>query len=274
MTYSQIKFTAVTDVALKQKPKAKKMRRLFYDLEVSPNVVFSWNVGYDIRLNPNSIIKERAVICIGYKWQHEKEAKCLSWDEKQCDKKMLLEFLEIAGRADELVAQNGDKFDLPWLKTRWLFHGVKTIPRFKTADTLQWARRQFRFNSNKLDYMAEFLGIGNKLHTDFDLWRDIVLNKDKAAMKKMVDYCKQDVLLLERVWNRLQLAVSPKQHNAVLLGGSKWQCPRCASDEVQLRGKSTTAGGTIHHRAQCMNCGGWFQMNGATKKQYEEDNKK
>lgn len=249
------------------------MKRLFYDLEVSPNLVFSWNVGYDIRLNHDSIVKERAVICIGYKWQHERQAKCLEWDANQDDKTMLLEFLDIAKDADELVAQNGDKFDLPWLKARWIHHGVKAIPKFKTSDTLQWAKRNFRFNSNKLDYMASFLGFGNKIETDFGLWRDIVLHKDKAAMKKMVDYCKHDVILLQKVWEKLQLFVPPKIHNAVIKGKSKWKCPRCASGNVQARGKAVTSGGTVNHRMQCLKCAGWYQISSRTLEQYKEDNK-
>ena len=245
------------------------MKRLFWDIETSPNVVLSWRVGYKIRIDCDNILKERAIICIGYKWQHEKTPHCLEWN-KGDDKEMILRFLEIAQDADELVAQNGDSFDLPWFKTRCLFHGVKSLPKFRTADTLQWAKRNLYFNSNKLDYMASYLGIGHKIHTDFKLWKDIVLNNCPNAMKKMTTYCMQDVVLLQKVWERLNMVVSPKIHNAVLLGGEKWQCPRCVSDSVQSRGKSVTAAGTIQHRMQCLKCGGWYMINGATHKAYQQ----
>ena len=65
--------------------------------------------------------------------------------------------------------------------------------------TLKLSRSKFKFNSNKLDYIAKYLGMGEKIKTEFGLWKDIVLNKDKDAMAKMVKYCQQDVRLLEKV---------------------------------------------------------------------------
>ncbi len=40
-------------------------------------------------ITTDSIIKERAVICICYKWEDEKEVYYLEWDSKQNDKRML-----------------------------------------------------------------------------------------------------------------------------------------------------------------------------------------
>lgn len=250
------------------------IKRLFWDLETSPNVVLSWRVGHKIRIDSDNILKERKIICVGYKWEHEKEAKCLTWDKNQDDKAMVLSFLDIALEADELVAQNGDQFDLPWLRSRCLFHGVKSLPRFKTADTLQWAKRNFYFNSNKLDYMADYLGIGRKIQTDFGLWKDIVLNNCPVAMAKMVKYCKHDVILLEKVWKRLSMSVAPKTNVAVLLGGDKWQCPRCASKKVQARGECITSAGTISHRMQCQKCGGWYKIGDPAFEKYNTLTKK
>ncbi len=36
-------------------------------------------------------------------------------------------------------------------------------------DTLQWAKRRFLFNSNRLDYLGAFLGLGRKLGSTFKL---------------------------------------------------------------------------------------------------------
>lgn len=249
------------------------MKRLFLDIETSPNVVLSWRVGYKIKIDCDNILKERAIICGCWKWQHEKEAKGITWD-KGDDRRVIERMIKEMEDADEIVAQNGDRFDIPWLKTRFLFHGGKSLPAFKTADTLQWAKRNLYFNSNRLDYMAGYLGIGRKVHTDFGLWKDIVLNNCPKALKKMVDYCKHDVILLQNVWERLNMVVPVKTHNAVVLSGEKWQCPRCNSDEVQMRGKAVTAHGTIKHRVQCVKCGGWHTINDATHKQYKEEMKR
>jgi predicted PolB exonuclease-like 3'-5' exonuclease/predicted RNA-binding Zn-ribbon protein involved in translation (DUF1610 family) len=248
----------------------RPIRRLFWDIETSPNVVFAWRAGYKLNINADSIISERKIICIGYKWEGNPKVTVLRWDENQDDKEMLKEFLKVANQADEMVHQNGDQFDLPWFRTRCLFHGFQCMPDYKTADTLQWARRKFYFNSNKLDYIAKYLGIGQKIKTGFGLWKDIVLNKCPEAMEKMTTYCGHDVVLLEKVWNRLRLYVLPKTHTGVLNGGEKWSCPHCGSENVTKSKKKVTAAGTVQHQMQCQDCGGYYTINDAAFRAYKK----
>jgi DNA polymerase elongation subunit (family B) len=232
-----------------------KRKRLYFDIEVSANIVMSWNVGQKISLSYDSVIKERAIICICYKWEDEKQVYSLNWDKNQCDKKLLQEFIKVANQADELVGHNGDKFDLPWIRTRCLYHRIELFPKYTTIDTLKLSRRQFRFNSNRLDYIASFLGIGKKIKTDFNLWKDIVLHKCEKSMAKMIDYCKQDVKLLEQVHKELRLHDSPKTHYGVLQTGDKRSCPECASSNVKISQRSVTAAGTHRIQYKCNDCG-------------------
>lgn len=227
------------------------MKRLIWDIETSPNVVLSWRTGYKINIDHDNILHERAIICIGYKWHGKKGVHSLQWDKNQSDRELVLKFAEIANEADELVAHNGDCFDLPWLRTRALLHGVRTDPFAKTIDTLQWARRKFLFNSNRLDYIARFLGFGGKIKTEFGLWKDVVLRKDAAALKRMVDYCKRDVELLEKVYDRLADHVPAKTHIAVLAGGDKWHCPHCGGKNVSVDRRRVTATGITQWRFVC-----------------------
>ena len=111
-----------------------KRKRLYFDLESSPNIGFFWSAGYKLNISTESIIKERAIICICYKWEDEKEVHYLHWDSKQNDKTMLKKFVEVANTASELVGHNGDKFDLPWVRTRCLFHGIHSFPTRRSSD--------------------------------------------------------------------------------------------------------------------------------------------
>lgn len=247
---------------MKQPETKRKLSRLFWDLEVSPNVLFSWRIGRKVSLIPDNIITERAIICVCYKWEHEKEIHSLTWDKNQSDKTLVKKLVKIVQSADEIVAQNGDRFDVPWLRTRFLYHGGIALPRLKTADTFQWSKRNFYFNSNKLDYIADFLGIGRKLHTDYNLWKSIILHKDAKALARMVEYCKQDVVLLEKVWKRLSMTVQPKTHAAVLSGdGDSWACPRCESKNVRVAQTRVTASGTVQKQMVCSKCGGFHTIN-------------
>lgn len=183
--------------------KNKPKKRLFFDLEVSPNIVFTWSVGRDISLTPDSIIQERAIICVCYKWEGQNKVHSIEW-KKGDDRDLVSRFSKIIDSADEIITQNGDAFDVKWLRTRCIYHQVPVSPKFNSIDTLKMARASFKFNSNKLDYMGGFLKVGKKIKTEFNLWRDITLNNSKKAMSKMVSYCKQDVDLLEDVYNKLQ----------------------------------------------------------------------
>jgi len=233
-----------------------KRRRLFFDIETSPNIGLFWEAGYKKNITTDNIIRERAIICICYKWEDEKEVYALQWDAKQNDKRMLEQFVKVANTANELVGHNGDKFDLAWIRTRCLFHGIDMFPNYQTIDTLKVARSKFRFQSNRLNYIAEFLGLGGKIKTEFNLWKDILLNKDKIAMEKMIKYCKKDVSLLEEVYKLLGNHIAPKTHYGVIFGEDRGSCPECGADSENLikNMSRTTATGVVKIQYQCKVC--------------------
>lgn len=230
-------------------------KRLFFDIETSPNIGLFWEAGYKKNIDYSNIIKERAIICICYKWEDSKEVGYLTWDSKQCDKKMLQKFIEIANSADEMVGHNGDKFDLAWIRTRCLFHRIDMFPVYTTIDTLKLSRNKFKFNSNKLDYIAKYLGMGEKINTEFGLWKAIVLNKDKEAMAKMVKYCQQDVRLLEKVYKELSTHIFAKTHYGVIFGEDRGSCPECGSDHLIRMVNRVSATGIKKIQFQCKTCG-------------------
>lgn len=229
-------------------------RRLFFDIETSPNIGTFWQAGYKKMISPEDIIKERAIICICYKWEDDKEVGWLSWDRKQNDKKLLEQFIKVANQADEMVGHNGDKFDLAWIRTRCLFHRIEMFPTYRTIDTLKVSRSKFKFNSNKLNYISDYLGFGQKIKTEFGLWKDILLKNDKPAMEKMVKYCQKDVVLLEKVYKALSGHIEPKTHYGVIFGEDRGSCPECGSDQLQRKVSRTTATGIKKIQYQCQTC--------------------
>lgn len=248
------------------------MNRLYFDLETSPNIALTWRVGYKINLDHDNILKERAIICIAYKWENG-PVKCLTWDKEQNDRAALAAFVEEANQADEIIAHNGDRFDLPWLRTRCLYHDIPMMPSYKSVDTLQWARRKFYFNSNRLDYLGKFMGFGGKIKTEFGLWKRILLDNDEKAMKLMVKYAKRDVQMLQDVHKKLADYVPHKTHAGVLAGRDKWTSPFVTKGDgtnVNARGKCVTAAGTVKHRMQCQETGRWYQISEPAFKAYQE----
>ena len=231
-------------------------RRLFFDIETSPNVGLFWNPGYKISISHENIVRERAIICIAWKWEGRRNTHCRTWDKDQCDRAMLEEFVTVMHSATETVAHNGDRFDTPWIRTRCVLHGIPMSPEFVSIDTLKSARSKFRFNSNRLDYLARFLLGDQKRQTGFDLWKRVLLDKDEAALRKMVDYCKHDVRLLEEVWGKLAPYLPAKSNRA---NGAS-QCPECSSRNVTVQKRRVTAAGYRKTQFQCGDCGKYHSV--------------
>jgi hypothetical protein len=231
----------------------KEFKRLFWDIETSPNIGIFWQPSYKASIGPENIIKERAIICICYKWENQKTIHSLTWDENQNDKQLLLDFIKIISQADEIVSHNGDSFDEKWFRTRCLYHQIPCPPKFPSLDTLKKAKKHFRFNSNKLDYIGRFLIGEGKIGTGFDLWKKILLEKCDKSLKDMVKYCKKDVKILEEIYKRLQPYIEHNHHIAIYTGGNKYDCPNCGGDCSLSKTRTTKLGG-IKRQLQCKTC--------------------
>lgn len=238
-----------------------RRRRLFFDIETSPNVSLVWRTGYNLRVDYDTIVEERAIICIAYKWE-DMPVQSLKWDKNQCDKRMLEKFIPIMKEADEIVAHNGDRFDEKWIRTRCLFHRLDCPPDYNSLDTLKAVRKYFYLNSNRLDYVCRFLGLEAKIETGgFQLWKDVTLNNDRKALRKMVEYCENDVVILQRVYEEIFKYIKHKTHFAILTGkGMKFDCPECASMNTYLSKSRTTAAGTLKRQMHCNDCGKYFTI--------------
>lgn len=244
---------------MKDKPK-----RLFFDIEVSFNVVATWNIGYNLSISHENILKERAIICICYKWEDDSKVCYLKWNNGD-DKQILKKFIGILNSADEIVGHNSDRFDLKWLRTRCIYHNIPMFPDYHSIDTLKLSRSGFKFNSNRLDYIGGYLGVGRKLKNEgFELWKNIVLSNSSKSMLKMIKYCSQDVKLLEKVFKKLNSYTRHKHHLGVLYDHDKCSCPNCTSDKTISNRRRITATGIKKIQMNCRDCGKYFSISEQT----------
>jgi uncharacterized protein YprB with RNaseH-like and TPR domain len=184
------------------KAKQSPLKRLFFDIETSYFTVRSWSIGKARWIDPAMMITQKQIICISYKWQYEDVVHTLDWSKGE--ETMIRKFIKILNTADEIIGHNGDRFDIRELRTRCIAYGIKMFPNYRTLDTLKKARQYFKFPSNKLDYLGEYLQVGRKLdHEGIKLWIDVVENKSKKALDKMIAYCEQDVISCYKVFKKL-----------------------------------------------------------------------
>lgn len=105
---------------------------------------------------------------------------------------------------DVLIAHNGAKFDLPFLRTRLAKHGLDPFPRKKLIDPVLIARNQLRMSYNSLEKIAAILGVNTKTDVAGELWIKAALDGDKAAMNYVVEHCVQDVVMLHNIFDKLK----------------------------------------------------------------------
>lgn len=95
--------------------------------------------------------------------------------------------------AEIIAGHNVDGFDIKKCNTVFMRHGLSPITGKKTIDTLKLARSKLSLESNKLDYVSQWLGFGGKDEITNQDWKDATAGNSKI-LKKIETYCKGDVL--------------------------------------------------------------------------------
>lgn len=232
-------------------------KRLYFDIETSPCLGWFWRPGFNMNLNYNNIIENAKIICICYKWEGKDKVYSLTWDKEQNDKQMILDFIAILDSADEIIGHNSDKFDIKWIRTRCLFHGIPMMPEYTSIDSLKEARKGFNFPSNRLDSIGRYAGVGKKIKTTEELWFDTWRKNSRKALKGMVDYCKQDVILLEDVFKKIEPYTKPKTR----ISTDITECAKCGSDDLRVKSYRITSSGVRYAQMQCQSCGTYHKVN-------------
>lgn len=231
------------------------------DIETSPNRGWSWGKYEQTILKFD---KGWEVLAFAYKVLGKPGTKCLARPDfkDDTDESLVRAAWQVLDTADVVIGHNIDGFDNPKLRAKFVEHGLKPPRAYKTVDTLKIARSQFGFTSNKLNDLAATLKLGSKLRTGgVDLWFDCMAGSPKA-WAKMIAYNRQDVVLLERVYQRLK-AWYPTHPNLALYD-DRPGCPVCVSPKVQRRGYHVLRARKVP-RFQCQQCGHWFGSATLTK---------
>lgn len=136
------------------------------------------------------------------------------------DKRVTKELLEAIKEYDVLYAHYGSdrRFDFPFIRTRVLKHGLeKDFPEYMEKfimDTYPIARNKLKFHSNRLDAIANVLGITSvkKTHLDTNVWQLATVGHTES-LEYVADHNKKDVQLLEKVHKRLSKFERPIYHS-------------------------------------------------------------
>jgi DNA polymerase elongation subunit (family B) len=240
----------------------KNLRIVLFDLETLPDFKEAMKVWPGLSAYPGLTLKASisSVICAGWKVFGQKRVECINaWDYPEWlkdvndDRKVVEAISKILVGADVVVTHNGRSFDWKFLQTRLTRHGFPPLPKLVHIDTKNECKKNLLLFNNRLQTASRFLTSEEKLENGgWELWVK-VSERDPKAMRKMVKYCRQDVVALEAVFARLIPFV--KLPNANMFK-EEMVCPTCASTDLQRRGERITVQKRFQ-RYQCKGCGAW-----------------
>jgi DNA polymerase elongation subunit (family B) len=213
----------------------------------------------------NQLMESSYVLCYAAKWLGEEDIYFDSVHQSK-PKTMLKGIHALLDSADAVIHYNGTKFDIPTLNKEFLLAKLLPPSPYKQIDLLRVVRSNFRFPSNKLDYVSQRLGLGSKhAHEGHDLWVKC-MNGDKDAWKRMEEYNIQDVVLLESLYDNLLpwIKNAPNRN----LYQETTGCPTCGSTRLHKRGTAVSTTGS-YQRYQCRDCGSWSQGTKSIRKSVE-----
>lgn len=230
------------------------MKILMLDVETSPNTAFVWSL-WKQTITIDKIIESSGLLCWSAKWYGEPRIHFQSIMTGS-KRRMLRGIHRLLDQADVIVHYNGGAFDIPVLQKEFVLAGMPPPSPAKQVDLYRVVQRQFRFPSNKLDYVCQALQLGAKAaHEGFKLWVRC-MDRDPAAWRKMRKYNQRDVMILERLYDRLKPWIVGHPNHATFT--DTCVCPNCGSDKGQRRGVARTLLMT-YPRFQCRACGTWFR---------------
>jgi hypothetical protein len=247
----------------------ENLKVLIYDLETAPLLAHIWHPTDDYVAH-DRLIHDSFLLTWSAKWHGVKgmQTGVLSGKEavSQNDKRIVKELAVLIREADFVVAHNADRFDVPMFNNRLLAYGLEPIGPKRSIDTLKLAKANFRLAYNKLDYLGEFLGLGRKIKTDFDLWKSCY-HGDEKALARMARYNRRDVVLLEQVYDRLLPYVKNLPRMAEPAHDGQHACPSCGSEDIISRGTYNTNVSTFR-RFHCRSCKRYSRSRHAVKKHF------
>lgn len=214
------------------------------------------------------------VVCISAKIYGEKKIHTFStlqdrkpgrkwafWD----DSKVLKKWRDFVSTCDCLVGHYIDRFDKPYLNARMVKNGLPPNPQLPSIDTWRIARFNMKLSRNTLANVGEFLGVvDKKLYVPNETWVKI-RQGDLRATREAERRCQSDVVLLERIYERLLPLIynhpAMNEDYPVFNNGRgrffNDKCSKCGKTGGLISdGRKPTQGGkVIKQRLLCKKCG-------------------
>ena len=238
-----------------QTPEVAKI--LLFDIETAPMEVYTWSL-YPKFINHDHVIKDWSMLSWSAKWLFSDTmlSQTVSPEEAKAreDSSILQGIWKLLDECDIAIAHNGDKFDVKKINTKFILNGMNPPMPYRVIDTLKVARSCFSFASNSLDYLMQQLSDSGKMETGgFKLWKRCMAG-DAEALQLMVDYNRQDVLILEELYLLVRPWVKSHPNVGLYIDTEETVCTNCGNTDLHWGGYYHTPAGR-YQAFRCHGCG-------------------
>lgn len=228
-------------------------RILTLDIESRPITAYVWGL-WDQNVGINQIKEQGGMMCFAAKWLGDDDILFYS-EYADGYEGMVKKCWELLSECDILVTYNGDRYDDKRMNNEFLKLKLGPPKPYKTIDLIKTNKNRFDLPSRKLDFLAQYVGVGAKVkHQGFDLWVDCMAG-DPEAWELMEKYNRGDVVVTEGSY----LEILPWLTNAPHLGmytADSECCWACGSTKLTPSGQAHTLVQS-YDLFQCQNCKAW-----------------
>lgn len=256
-------------------------RVLLFDIETSHIEFRGWQVGEQY-VRPNQVTKTWFTICWSARWLFGDKVFSEAVTPKEAlarnDERIVRKLHKYMDEADVVVTQNGDRFDIT--RMNWLFmkYGLPPNNKYHSIDTYKKSKNLIDNGVSKgLDYVMTELGFGSKSPTEEEDWIKAEAG-DAKSIKKLSDYCTNDIYLLEdwylklRPWMKTHPNLAPYLDMYYELEDDEGRCPRCLHvlNYSLFNKKWVTPAGVSYKSGSCSHCGSLLKLNRRKKENKNE----
>ena len=236
---------------------------LTIDIENSPSLAHVWGL-WNNNVSLSQLMEAGEVISFAAKWAGNDEVMFHS-NFHDGHAAMIKRAYELVNEADVIVGYNSQGFDMKHLQREFVVAGYAPTTPYKNVDLLHAVKRNFRFVSNKLDYVVQELKLGAKTqHAGHTLWVQCMAG-DKDAWDKMREYNIQDVVITEKLYYRILPWIEKHPHMGMYLDADKDRCPFCLSTSFTEQEVSAKAYVSTYALFRCDECSGLFKSTGRAR---------
>lgn len=178
---------------------------LFIDIETRQLTLEGFGL-FNQNFSLEQIAEDWSILSFCAKWYKDEDEVYHDVSEMTEDE-LLEKIYDLFEEADFIVAHNGRRFDLKKIRARMIARGFKPHSPVRVIDTLEIAKKEFGFTSNKLQYLTQLLCKKNEKSSHikfpgFTLWREFVRGNPEA-IQEMREYNIVDVTSLEELYEIL-----------------------------------------------------------------------